>query len=229
MSKSFHQIAIDGYSSCGKSTLAKDLAKAMNYLHIDSGAMYRAVSLYALNHDINVADHEAMSGFIDTLNIDFIERAGNRLTRLNGKIVEEEIRQQRISDIVSQTAIIGAVRTRLVALQRQLSERHHVIMDGRDIGTVVFPNADIKFFLTADVEVRVNRRWMELRAKGVIISKEAVKENLLLRDHIDSTRAISPLTKAADAIEIDNTNLNRESQLAYVLQIIQERLGSIAN
>jgi cytidylate kinase len=229
MSRPYYQIAIDGYSSCGKSTLAKDLAKAIHFTHIDSGAMYRAVSLYIFNHDIPVTDHHQISEVVDSLNIDFVEHAGRRLTRLNGRVVEEDIREQRISDIVSQVSIIGAVRTRLVNLQRQLSEKHNVIMEGRDIGTVVFPRAHIKLFLTASIDVRVERRWMELQLKNKIISKEEIKQNLLLRDHIDSTRKIAPLKKAPDAIEIDNTELDRKSQLNYVLTIVHDRLGISPN
>ena len=225
MSRPFYQIAIDGYSSCGKSTLAKDLAKAINFTHIDSGAMYRAVALYIFNHDIPVTDHVQISEIVDSLSIDFIEDAGRRLTRLNGQVVEEDIREPRISDIVSQVSIIGPVRTHLVYLQRQLSEQHSVIMEGRDIGTVVFPHADIKLFLTASIDVRVHRRWMELQLKNKLVSKADVRRNLMLRDHIDSTREIAPLMKADDAIEIDNTNLNRKSQLDFVLSIVHDRLG----
>ena len=226
MKRAFHQIALDGYSSCGKSTLAKDLAKALGFLHIDSGAMYRAVSLYILNHDLSLDDEKAMADVVDALTIDFIEQAGRRLTRLNGIVVEEDIREQRVSDIVSQVSVIGAVRTHMVALQRQLSQAHDVIMDGRDIGTVVFPDADIKFFLTADVDIRVQRRWMELQSKGKFVSKEEVKKNLLLRDHIDSTREIAPLKQAEDAIVIDNSNMTRAEQLAFALDVVKMRLNS---
>ncbi len=224
MKRNFYQIAIDGYSSCGKSTLAKDLAQATHFLHIDSGAMYRAVSLYILNHEIPVTDHERISKIVNALTIDFIELAGSRLTRLNGVLVEDDIRAQRVSDIVSQVSIIGAVRTRLVALQRRLSEKHDVIMDGRDIGTVVFPKADIKLFLTANVDIRVKRRWLELQSKNTLISKDEVKKNLILRDHIDSTRAIAPLKKAVDAIEIDNSSMDRQAQLDLALSIIKEKI-----
>ena len=225
MAARFHKIALDGYSSCGKSTLAKDMAAALNYLHIDSGAMYRAVTLYIINHNIPLANHDQIAEIVDALTIDFIDRTGKRLTRLNGRIVEEDIREHRVSALVSQVSVIGPVRTRMVALQRQLSEQHHVIMDGRDIGTVVFPDATIKFFLTADTDVRVERRWMELKAKGKLVSREEVKKNLLLRDHIDSTRDIAPLRQAKDAIVIDNTSLDRQGQLDYALGLVRERIG----
>lgn len=218
------QIAIDGYSSCGKSTLAKDLALATGYLHIDSGAMYRAVSLYVLNHDIDLEDATAIAAMVNSLTIDFVERAGRRYTRLNGAVVEDAIREPRVSDIVSQVAVIGSVRTRMVELQREMSQHHTVIMDGRDIGTVVFPDAVLKLFVTADVNIRVERRWKELQAKGKIVTREDVRKNLLLRDHIDSTREIAPLRQADDAVVIDNTNMSRDEQAAFALRLIQERI-----
>lgn len=221
------KIAIDGYSSCGKSTLARDLAEELGFLHIDSGAMYRAVSLYLLENEIKCEDTTQISRVVDSLKIDFIEKNGQRLTRLNNLVVEEAIRQQRVSDIVSQVSIIGRVRERMVRLQREMSARHSVIMDGRDIGTVVFPDADVKLFLTAAVETRVHRRWLELKSKNIHTTKVEVKRNLLLRDHIDSTRAIAPLKKAEDATEIDNTHMNRQSQLEYALTIISNKIPGL--
>lgn len=220
------QIAIDGFSSCGKSTLAKDIAEATGYLHIDSGAMYRAVSLYVLNHELDLTDEMMIHDMVNELTIDFIERAGQRYTRLNGQVVEDAIREPRVSDIVSQVAVIGSVRSRMVDLQREMSRQHTVIMDGRDIGTVVFPDAAVKFFVTADKEVRAERRWLELQAKGKTMTREAVMKNLLLRDHIDSTRAIAPLRQADDAIVIDNTAMTRQEQLNFALECIHQRMGT---
>ncbi len=225
MQNGYHQIALDGYSSCGKSTLAKDLAEELGYLHIDSGAMYRAVSLFILDHDIPLQYEQVVACIVNQLDIDFVEQSGMRVTRLDGIVVEDAIREQRISNIVSQVSVIGPVRSRMVELQRNLSRNQHVIMDGRDIGTVVFPEAQVKFFLTADIDIRVERRWMELQANGKLISKEEVQKNLLLRDHIDSNRDIAPLRQAEDAVVIDNTNMDREAQLAFALEVVRERLG----
>ena len=222
-----YQIAIDGYSSCGKSTLARDLAYELNFLHVDSGAMYRAVSLYLLENGIDYKDEIRIASIIGSLHIDFVEKEDKRHTRLNGIVVEDAIRSQRVSDIVSHVSVIGNIRSHLVNLQRKLSEHESIIMDGRDIGTVVLPTADVKLFLTADVDVRVERRWLELKSKNILTPKEEVKKNLLLRDHIDSTRDIAPLKKAEDAIEIDNTHLNRQAQLDLALSIVHEKIGPL--
>jgi cytidylate kinase len=214
-------IAIDGFSSCGKSTLAKDLSAKLNIAYIDTGAMYRAVALYLLQNNIHVEDQVKVAESLNDIHIEFQRIYGVNTTFLNGRNVESEIRDKPVSDIVSPVATIPAVREKLVAIQRKASQNGNgLIMDGRDIGTVVFPEADFKFFITSSIEERTRRRYQELIAKGKNVTKEEVKQNLISRDQIDSTRAHSPLKKAADAIEIDNTYLNREEQLEVILDYI---------
>lgn len=214
-------IAIDGFSSCGKSTLAKDLSAKLNIAYIDTGAMYRAVALYLLQNNIHVEDQVKVAESLNDIHIEFQRIYDVNTTFLNGRNVESEIRDKPVSDIVSPVATIPAVREKLVAIQRKASQNGNgLIMDGRDIGTVVFPEADFKFFITSSIEERTRRRYQELIAKGKNVTKEEVKQNLISRDQIDSTRAHSPLKKAADAIEIDNTYLNREEQLEVILDYI---------
>ena len=216
-------IAVDGHSSCGKSTLAKGLAKELNYLYIDSGAMYRSVTLYFLQHHIDWTDEKAVTEALPAIKIAF-ERADGRLsTLLNDKNVEREIRQMEVSRHVSPVSTIPAVRRRLVEQQQELGKSKGIVMDGRDIGTVVFPEAELKIFLTAEVEERARRRFVELQAKGFPSSMEEVRQNLEQRDHIDSTRQDSPLRQAADAVVIDNTNLTEEEQLQMVLTLARLR------
>ncbi|WP_421948878.1 (d)CMP kinase [Phaeodactylibacter xiamenensis] len=203
-------IAIDGYSSCGKSTLAKSLASHLGYTYIDSGAMYRAVTLFLLDHHINVEDQERVKAALQEINIRFAE---NNHTLLNGRDVEREIRQMSVSNYVSEVAAVPEVRRAMVSQQQQMGEERGIVMDGRDIGTVVFPKAELKIFLTADPEIRARRRYDELTHKGQEATLEEVKANLTHRDRIDSTREDSPLRQAADAVIIDNTLLNREEQL----------------
>ncbi|KGE85174.1 MAG: (d)CMP kinase [Phaeodactylibacter xiamenensis] len=203
-------IAIDGYSSCGKSTLAKSLASHLGYTYIDSGAMYRAVTLFLLEHSIKVEDQDRVQTALKDINIRF---ADNNHTLLNGRDVESEIRQMSVSNYVSEVAAVPEVRRAMVSQQQQMGEERGIVMDGRDIGTVVFPKAELKIFLTADPEIRARRRYDELAQKGQEATLEAVKANLTHRDHIDSTREDSPLRQAADAVIIDNTLLNREEQL----------------
>jgi len=212
-------IAVDGHSSCGKSTLARDLAAKLGYTYIDSGAMYRAITLYFLRHGIDLEDDAQVRQALKDIAIRFDSR---NHTILNGQDVEEEIRQMPVSNYVSQVSAVPAVRRAMVRQQQAMGRDKGIVMDGRDIGTVVFPDAELKIFLTADLESRVQRRFDELKAKGMAGKLEAVRENLLLRDHIDSTREDSPLRQADGATVIDNTNLNREEQLEYALQLARE-------
>jgi len=219
-------IAIDGHSSCGKSTLAKDLAAKIGYGYVDSGAMYRAVTYYFLQHYIDIENMEAVQEALDKINIRFkcLEN-GKNTTFLNDENVEEAIRGMNVSAMVSQVAAIHSVRKKLVEEQRKMGADKGIVMDGRDIGTVVFPSAELKIFLTAAESVRAERRFQELSAKGIEISKEEIIENLKTRDHIDSTRADSPLRKADDAVLLDNTELTREEQLEMVLNWLKDTLA----
>jgi cytidylate kinase len=218
-------IAVDGYSSCGKSTLAKQLAKKLNYIFVDSGAMYRAITLYFLQHQIDIHHPGAVTAALQKISLQF--RYNNDLGTsdiyLNDKNAEQEIRGMEVSNHVSEVAAIEAIREFAVNQQRKIGEQKGVVMDGRDIGTTVFPNAELKIFVTASVEVRVQRRLLELREKKMNVSEEEVRKNLEKRDLIDTTRKISPLRKAADAIVLDNTNLTREQQLQVALQWVLER------
>ncbi|WP_343560644.1 (d)CMP kinase [Sphingobacterium sp.] len=209
-------IAIDGFSSCGKSTLAKALAKKLKFAFIDSGAMYRAVTLYFIRHHIALDDQEAIESALKDIHIDFIPNAAKTEIHLNDEDISEEIRQMYISDKVSEVSAIKTVRTAMVAQQQKLGRRRNIIMDGRDIGTTVFPDADLKIFMTADPKVRAARRYLELTEKGEDVTLEEVVENLANRDRIDSTRAESPLRQAEDAIVLDNSNLTPEQQLLFV-------------
>ena len=215
-------IAIDGFSSCGKSTLAKDLSEKLNLAYVDTGAMYRAVALYLLQNNISIENQVKISEILDHIRIDFKRVNGINTTFLNGQNVEAEIRDKPVSDIVSPVATIPAVREKLVDIQRKAADDSQgLVMDGRDIGTVVFPNADFKFFITASIEERTRRRHQELLDKGKVVTRDEVLKNLTSRDHIDSNREHSPLKKASDAIEIDNTFLSREEQLQVIMDYIE--------
>jgi cytidylate kinase len=220
-------IAIDGYSSCGKSTLAKDLAKALNYVFIDSGAMYRAVTLYCIRNgwaNGDRIDKESIVHSLHSIQIDFKEdNNGNKVIFLNGENCESEIRKSHVASMVSRIAEIKEVRQKLVEEQQRMGEKGGIVMDGRDIGTVVFPNADLKLFVTASIEVRTLRRFNELKNKGVETSMDEVKDNLVERDFIDSNRKESPLIQASDSIVLDNSNLTREEQLDWVLKLLVEK------
>ncbi len=215
-------IAIDGYSSCGKSTLAKALAKELSYAYVDSGAMYRAVTHYFLRHDVTLNSEVEVEAALEKIRIDFKYIDGKNTCILNDENVEIEIRSMRISNNVSEVAVIGKVRSKLVAIQREIAESKSIVMDGRDIGTVVFPDADIKFFITADKDIRTKRRYDELIANGKEVTMREVQQNLEHRDHIDTTREISPLRKADDAVEIDNTYLTRNEQLNLAIKYIEK-------
>jgi len=217
-------IAIDGFSSCGKSTMTKHIAEALDYLYIDTGAMYRAVTLYFLNHKVSFDDKNDVDVALQNIELNFKERDGKRLIQLNGDFVEQDIRNMRVSGSVSEVAAISAVRRFLVKQQQQIAEQKGVIMDGRDIGTVVLPNAEMKFFITADKMVRVQRRYDELVANGKPVSMREVQQNLEHRDYIDSHRQDSPLSKAEDAILIDNTHLSPTEQFDLAMKYINAAL-----
>lgn len=212
-------IAIDGFSACGKSTLARSLARRLRYLHVDSGAMYRAVSLYVLQHKTNIRDTEEMQEALEHINIHLSFENDRQVTWLNHENVESAIREPRINEIVSEVSALSNVRKAMVAQQRRMGKEKGIVMDGRDIGTVVFPEADLKLFLVSALEVRVERRWLELQNKGINASKETVKENLLKRDQIDSSRSDSPLRKAEDALEIDTSYLTPDEQLQIAFDL----------
>jgi len=217
-------IAIDGQSSCGKSTLAKQLSKELSYAFVDTGAMYRAVTLYFIRNGIDLKDADAVELALKDISISFINKEGINTTVLNGEEVETEIRKMYVSEMVSPVATISTVRRAMVWQQQQMGLTKGVVMDGRDIGTVVFPNAELKLFVTADIATRTERRFLELKAKGLSITREEIAKNLQERDHIDSTRADSPLKQAKDAVLIDNSNLSREEQLAMVLALVEIRM-----
>jgi CMP/dCMP kinase len=215
-------IAIDGHSSCGKSTLAKALAKEMGYAYGDSGAMYRAVTLFFLDNLINYYDDAEVESALTKIAIHFERVEGENHTFLNGKDVEREIRAMRVSEHVSPVSAIPRVRRAMVVQQQQMGQRRGLVMDGRDIGTVVFPDAELKIFLTAETDVRTSRRHLELAAKGIDADWNEIRHNLLERDRIDSTRADSPLRCADDAIVIDNTLLSEQEQLDQSLQLAKK-------
>ena len=214
-------IAIDGYSACGKSTLAKGLAKALDYSFIDSGAMYRGAALffYRLGYvSEKHIDKAAIEMAIPDLELSFKIDNAKSCLYLHNENIEDEIRQSHVANIVSKVATIKAVRIALVKQQQRMGENGGIVMDGRDIGSVVFPNAQLKLFVTADPEIRAQRRFAELQEKGISETLEEVKSNLTKRDHIDSTREESPLIQVKDAIVLDNSNLTKKEQLEWVLE-----------
>jgi cytidylate kinase len=218
-------IAIDGYSSTGKSTLAKRLAKALNYIYVDTGAMYRAVALFALDHGFVDGEDNIpeLIAHLPEMELKFVPNpdSGKSDMYLNGQNVEEEIRTMRVSGQVSKVAAIGEVRTKLVEMQQQMGKDKGIVMDGRDIGTVVFPDAELKLFMTASPEIRATRRYKELLDKGEQVTFEEVLKNVQERDRIDSTRSISPLQKAKDAIEFDNSDMGLEEQFERIYDFSQ--------
>lgn len=218
-------IAIDGFSACGKSTLAKALAKELDYTYIDTGAMYRAVTLYFLENEVDWDNSSAVTQALSDIDIEFRAANGDegKSTYLNGVGVEKEIRGMRVSESVSPVAAVSAVRRFLVEQQQTMGKKGSCVLDGRDIGTVVFPDAKLKIFLTAEAEERARRRLQELLQKGQSVSLNEVVKNLRERDRIDSTREDSPLRQAADAVVIDNTVLSPEEQLAIVVKLAELR------
>ena len=221
-------ITIDGHSACGKSTLAKALANELNYGYIDTGAMYRAVTFYFLENRVNIQKTAEMEKALKRISITFKNTVGGNRTYLNGKDVEDVIRKMFVSKNVSHVSAISTVRRMVVKQQVKMGKLKGIVMEGRDIGTVVFPNAELKIFLTADEEVRVNRRYNELTKKGQKVSVKSIKDNLLERDHIDSTRKDSPLKKAKEAVLIDNSSITQKEQLAMVLALSTERIRKLS-
>ncbi len=217
-------ITIDGWSSCGKSTLAKQLAKELGYVYVDSGAMYRAITLYFLRNNIDLAEKKEVKEALSSINLEFVfnPKSNNSEIYLNGENVEYLIRDLIIAERVSDVAAIKEVRELAVAQQQQMGKKKGIVMDGRDIGTVVFPKAEVKIFMTADNAVRVQRRFKELYEKNPNVTVEEVMNNLEMRDYIDSHREVSPLRKAKDAIELDNTNLTEKEQFNKALSWVNE-------
>jgi cytidylate kinase len=222
-------IAIDGYSSTGKSTIAKELANKLGYVYVDTGAMYRMVSLFAMrNNFINSQDffREKLIDSLNAIEMNFVfcEEAGFAEAYLNGICVENEIRTLEVSNYVSKVAAVPEVRKKLVSIQKELGKNKAVVMDGRDIGTVVFPDAELKLFMTASAGKRAQRRFDELRGKGEAVRYEDILENVVKRDYEDSNRKDSPLVKAPDAIEIDNSDLTKETQFSLIFDLVAKRL-----
>lgn len=222
-------VAIDGFSSTGKSTIAKELASKLGYVYVDTGAMYRTVALYAMETGCIGADFFTVDKLIAQLDqieisFQFNEKLGFAEAYLNGKLVESKIRSLEVSKHVSQVAAVSEVRSKLVQIQQEMGANKGVVMDGRDIGTVVFPDAELKLFMTASAETRAKRRYDELLAKGEQVAYNDILENVTSRDHQDSTRKDSPLVKAEDAIEIDNSNLSREAQFELIYKMVLDKM-----
>jgi len=218
-------IAIDGYSGCGKSTIARALAARLHYVYIDTGAMYRAVTYYCITNHVDWNNEAELSKALSQISIKFERINGDNITMLNGENVESEIRSMEVNDKVSDVATLSAVRKEMVAQQRHMGTRKGVILDGRDIGTVVFVGAELKIFLKADIDIRVKRRYDQFKKQGLEVDMESIKQNLLRRDHIDSTRMDSPLMKAEDAIEIDNSHMTESEQLDYISRLALDKIN----
>ncbi|MCD6063436.1 MAG: cytidylate kinase [Flavipsychrobacter sp.] len=223
-------VAIDGYSSCGKSTLARQLAAKLGYNYIDSGAMYRAITLYFLRNGVNIHDKEQVTEALANIHLAFVfnEHTGKSEICLNDENAEHQIRDMLVAEKVSEIAAIREVRRFAVAQQQQMGKKKGIVMDGRDIGTVVFPEAELKIFMTAEPDVRVMRRYEEMLVSNHGITIDEVKHNLELRDYVDSNREESPLRQAEDAIVLDNSILTREEQLEKVLDWVKDRASVIA-
>lgn len=223
-------VAIDGYSSCGKSTVAKDLAREVGYVYVDSGAMYRCVTLFCQQKNLIVdgkVEEVKLRSLLPQVKIEFRKNAeGKADAYLNGDNVENEIRSLKVSSQVSIVAALPFVREAMVALQQEMGKAKGVVMDGRDIGTTVFPDAELKIFMTADPEVRAQRRYLELKEKGQEEPFEAILENVKQRDYIDEHREVSPLRKADDAVVLDNGNITREEQKEFILNLFKQRTGA---
>lgn len=221
-------VAIDGYSSCGKSTLAKELAAKLGYNYIDSGAMYRAITLYFLHNSVNLKDHAEILDALANIHLGFTFNENTQRSEicLNDENVEHQVRDMIVAEKVSEVAAIKEVRAFAVGQQKRMGRKKGIVMDGRDIGTVVFPDAELKIFMTAEPDIRVKRRFEELYATNPNITLDEVKHNLELRDYIDSNREESPLRKADDAILLDNSSMSREEQLEQVLGWVKERVSN---
>jgi cytidylate kinase len=230
--KSKINIAIDGYSSCGKSTIAKAIARELNYIYIDSGAMYRAMTLYALQHGYIHSDgkvnEDALIAALDLVMINFRYNTDTYRyeTYLNGQNVEREIRTLQVSNSVSPVSAIKEVRQKLVRMQKRMAEAKGVVMDGRDIGTVVLPDAELKLFMTADPHIRAQRRFDELKSMGVDTSLQDVLKNITQRDLIDTTRSHDPLVQAVDAVVVDNSHLTLDEQFQFVMTKVSQKIGT---
>jgi len=225
-------VAIDGYSSCGKSTLAKQLAAALNYSYVDTGAMYRALTLYFIRNQLDIFHPDQVINALDNISIEFRINPEKKQqdTYLNGENIESEIRiNPRVASIVSDVSAISEVRRFLVKQQQQLGKLKGIVMDGRDIGTVVLPDAELKLFVTADPMVRAKRRLDELLEKGQVTTIEEVLANIEKRDYIDSNRDDSPLMQASDAIVLDNSNLTKKEQFDWVMKLVNQHIGSPTN
>ena len=223
-------IAIDGHSSGGKSSYAKKIAKALGITYVDSGAMYRAVTLYAMENNLirdGFIDEQELVRQLDNIRIEIVYNPAKARyeTWMNDKNIEDDIRTVAVSGYVSPVSKIREVRETLVDLQREMAQDRGVVMDGRDIGTVVFPDADIKIYLTAEPEIRAQRRYDELKEKGMEASYKEIHENIMDRDHQDSTREISPLKKAEDAIELDNSSMTPEEQMDWFMDLLEKKFG----
>lgn len=220
-------IAIDGYSSCGKSTMARQLAAELGYVFVDSGAMYRAVTLYFLQQHVNCHNEQDVAAALQQIQLSFVwndEKLQSDIY-LNGKNVSGEIRDMNVAMKVSEVAALPAVRHFAVAQQQKMGKEKGIVMDGRDIGTVVFPDAELKIFVTASIEVRTQRRYDELKHNDPNVSIDEVRDNLQARDYIDTTRKVSPLRQAEDAILLDNSNISREEQLRLLLSWARKKMG----
>jgi cytidylate kinase len=218
-------VAIDGYSSCGKSTLAKALAKKLHFIYVDSGAMYRAVALYFIRNHIDLTNQQQIIEALESIHLNFHSRDYQTHITLNDEEVSEEIRLMPVSDNVSAVSAIHEVRVEMVRQQQRMGRSKNIIMDGRDIGTAVFPNAQVKIFMTADPAIRAERRYKELLPKNPDITLQEVFENIAHRDYQDTTRKESPLVRASDAIILDNTNLTPEQQLEFALSKVEPFLN----
>lgn len=223
-------ITIDGFSSCGKSTLAKQLARKLGYAYIDSGAMYRAITLYFVRNNVDLSNVAEIKSALENISLEFIINPKNERSEiyLNGENVEYIIRDLVVAEKVSEVAALKDVRTFAVAAQQQMGKERGIVMDGRDIGTTVFPHAEVKIFMVADEAVRVERRFTEMFEKNPNIDLDEVKNNIALRDYIDSNRKISPLRQAPDAVLLDNTNLSQKEQLDFALKLVYDQFEPVA-
>lgn len=218
-------IAIDGLSGCGKSTLSRALADRLNYVYFDTGAMYRAMTWYFLNKGISPDQLDSITQLLTEIHINYIQDNGQNKIVLNGKILDDELRSNEVSNNVSNYSIIPILRQKLVEIQQSLSKSGGVVMDGRDIGTVVMPTAELKIFVTCNDDIRAKRRYEELLSKGMHSNYSEVKDNLIIRDRIDSSRAVAPLRKAEDALLLDNSSMTRDEQLEFILEKCYEILS----
>ncbi|MEO6894210.1 MAG: (d)CMP kinase [Ginsengibacter sp.] len=216
-------ITIDGFSSCGKSTLAKQLAQKLNYTYVDSGAMYRAITLYFLRNGVDWKKKNEIRKALENITLEFLPNEHSGITEiyLNGENVEYIIRDLVVAEKVSEIAALPEVRKFAVAAQQEIGKNKGIVMDGRDIGTTVFPNAEVKIFMLADEVIRVERRYAEMFEKNPNITLDEIKSNIAMRDYMDSNRKVSPLRKAPDAIELDNTNLSEKEQLDFALNLVK--------